>query len=514
MTIRSLKETYVGTPEARFRLAFTLIFIIAFFVRAAAIETRPLHSDEGVNYHFLEEVRSTGIYPYSHENYHGPLYFWLVRGATALLGDSVLGLRFVSIVAGCLLLVLLFPLGRFLGKPFVLLAAAFVALSPSLVFFSRNGIHEMLFLFGSAWFAIDFYLMLFRLDRRRIYTSAAALAVMVTTKETFVIMGAAVAASAALAVALSWTRTDERIVFARENGPHFAFASMLFFFLTFVSYSSGFRSFAGIRELFLALQQWLVRGTTSDIGHFKPVSYYLLHIFGSAEPYLLVAYPCIAGLLLLFSGWFFYARRETHPAGLLFCLYSSLLALLLAAAYSLIPYKTPWLVVNISYPALLCLAAWLGLLFAQGRVSRYAASAIAAIVLFLMASKTYYYNFDPDLLPLIGFKTTEPYGNANPFSYVHTSPGMMQLISDIEAYWRRKPQAKVLVGVSSYWPLPYYLRKKKDLAGYFIPDDPSKYLDEYDVVVVDSRSPWYVAGWPRKYYRLSDVQEANVFFKP
>ena len=91
---------------------------------------------------------------------------------------------------------------------------------------------------------------------------------------------------------------------------------------------------------------------------------------------------------------------------------------------------------------------------------------------------------------------------------------MLTLVQDIKDYWQKKPTGSVLVGTSGYWPLPYYLREKPSQAGYFVPQDPGQYLEQYDIIMVDTSVNWHGPGWPRKFYRLSDVTEAFVYFKP
>ncbi|MCB0340148.1 MAG: hypothetical protein KDD53_11115, partial [Bdellovibrionales bacterium] len=57
-------------------VAMLCIGYLAYVLRTYEIGLRPLHNDEGVNFYFLQEIGRLGYYPYSHENYHGPLYFY------------------------------------------------------------------------------------------------------------------------------------------------------------------------------------------------------------------------------------------------------------------------------------------------------------------------------------------------------------------------------------------------------------------------------------------------------
>jgi hypothetical protein len=75
----------------------------------------------------------------------------------------------------------------------------------------------------------------------------------------------------------------------------------------------------------------------------------------------------------------------------------------------------------------------------------------------------------------------------NPFSYVHTSPDMLDLVDDIERVWAVKPGSKVLIVVAQYWPpLPYYLRAHRVLTGYYTPSDLLDAASKQEVVVVET----------------------------
>ena len=80
--------------------------ILGAIARTVWITDRPLHSDEGVNFHFVSEVLRTGYYPYSGENYHGSSYFYLATAMVKIFGDSELALRSLSILSGLALILL------------------------------------------------------------------------------------------------------------------------------------------------------------------------------------------------------------------------------------------------------------------------------------------------------------------------------------------------------------------------------------------------------------------------
>lgn len=497
-----------------FWFAFILIAALACAMRAYDIESRPLHSDEGVNWHFLQEMSRTGVYPYSHENYHGPAYFWLSFSLTRIFGESVLGMRLASILSGLLLLPVLIVVRPLAGSRFVLLAALLLAVSPSMVFHSRYGIHEMLFILSSALFALNLYRLLQAEDLRCIYFLACALALLIATKETFVITLAAVGLPALLLAAGSYRRFMQ---FIRAEAIHFPQALLLLSSIVILFYSSGLRSFKGVRELFFSIPQWIGRGTTSDPGHFKPRMYYLKNLIWETEPYLplLFTAACLILLFVLFLSPRT-VRQSLHEQRNKFGFFLFSWAVLIGLVYSFIPYKTPWLVINITFPALL-FCAWLlnSIWDWQGTFAAAAALVFTVIVLYAVKS-TVTLNYSGSALPapLAKHLHCVPYGSPNPFSYVYTSPGMLEVVQRIKEYWQTHPQAKVLVGTKGYWPLPYYLREKSLQAGYFVPENIEQYTGEYEIILVDHFRPWKNTDWPATYYRLSDVTEAFFYQRP
>ena len=97
---------------------------------------------------------------------------------------------------------------------------------------------------------------------------------------------------------------------------------------------------------------------------------------------------------------------------------------------------------------------------------------------------------------------------------------MLDFVNDVGEYWSKHADARVLVGVAQYWPLPYYFRSSGPLSalggggiGYQKTDDPLPQQSSHEIILVDKTSTWNPPGWIKKYYRLSDVQEAFGYFR-
>ena len=107
-----------------------------------------------------------------------------------------------------------------------------------------------------------------------------------------------------------------------------------------------------------------------------------------------------------------------------------------------------------------------------------------------------------------------PYGPGNPFSYVHTAPGTLSVVNDLQAYLEKKPNAKILVGIEGYFPIPYYLRHFQKRIAYTTNFNLEDALSRYDVLVLDYyRHNLLRPEFDKKYYRLSDYKESFTYFR-
>lgn len=502
------------------RLLIAAAAVAAALLRFTQLDLRPLHSDEGGNYWFIKEVLERGIYPYSHENYHGPLFFYCSAIFVKWFGYGPEILRLFAAACGTAAALLPLLLIRTLRPAAAVVCAVFLAVSPSLIFYSRDAIHEMPFVLCGLLFAIFLYRLFEDEDKRWLFPAAAAAAALVALKETFVITGAA-AAVAVCSVYSSRRILNTLYQFRRQAGrAAWAAAAAII-----AVYSAAGRWTKGIIEMFTAVQQWFERGTSADTGHFKPFAYYLTDVIWSGEPLIIFGLAASAAAII-------YRRMSPQPAPSKNPFYRNpadrffrcwtfflVFALILLAIYSAIPYKTPWLVINITAPSVIVLGCLIGWCFGLPQAAesaapqrrRMAASALLFCAAAFSGWQAIGYNFRPaDLWANRGYK---PYGPGNPFSYVHTDDKMLEMVQIVINYKHAHPAARILVGVPGYWPLPYYLREFDDDCAYFVPDDPGSYVDEYDVIIAAESDPWRDERYSSEFFRLSDYQTGRLFLK-
>ena len=122
-------------------IAFFLPIFIASLIRFWDISLRPLHSDEGVNSFFLLNLYNNNYYHYDPSNYHGPFLYYIGLIPFYILGISDFSFRLMPILFGIMVVALLYPLRRRIGKMGLLTTGLLIAVSPANSFF--RGIPSM-----------------------------------------------------------------------------------------------------------------------------------------------------------------------------------------------------------------------------------------------------------------------------------------------------------------------------------------------------------------------------------
>lgn len=108
---------------------FTLILLLAAALRIVHLTQQSLWTDEGFTYNVI--VRDD-MFPEIAADTHPPLYYVLLRGWVAVAGDSVLSLRFFSVIPSVLGVALIVPLARALTRGRSLVGAQVVPALASL----------------------------------------------------------------------------------------------------------------------------------------------------------------------------------------------------------------------------------------------------------------------------------------------------------------------------------------------------------------------------------------------
>lgn len=359
--------------------------------------------------------------------------------------------RLLLAIAGTLLLLVPLLWRRRCGDVPMLLAAAFLATSPLLVYYSRMFIHEMLLaLFGM--------LALTAITRKPRYGIAGLwIGLMFATKETFAISMIAWTGAGALVAMENRENRHVKIWFDRIKAFRWQiFSSIAVAALVSVYfYTDSFRQMSGAID---AVRTYFVYKTVG--GHDKAFGYYfsLLCVpFKGGGVWWFGTPVAFLAALAFFNSW---RRESAHVALIRFLGYATLGHFLI---YSLIVYKTPWLA---CLPwAHVCLLAGFCLTNLPPRPQWLR----PAICLFAGASIVTQYNQARNATGRLGSD------ERNPFAYVPTRRDVETIEPWLLNLEKLAPLEPIAVVGTDYWPLPWYLRHFEEI-GYWpeVPDDLAK----------------------------------------
>ncbi|MEJ7624067.1 MAG: glycosyltransferase family 39 protein [Pyrinomonadaceae bacterium] len=132
-----------------------------------------------------------------------------------------------------------------------------------------------------------------------------------------------------------------------------------------------------------------------------------------------------------------------------FAMFTAFWAFGLFAAYSIIPYKTPWLALSFLLPMCIIAGYAIGELLASRNIALKTASIVlGAAGVFVLTYQTYQHNFvrydDGDM----------------PYVYAHTRRQFLDLVSEIERYAEKSGKGKeAVIEIISpdYWPMTWYM---------------------------------------------------------
>lgn len=154
-------------------------------------------------------------------------------------------------------------------------------------------------------------------------------------------------------------------------------------------------------------------------------------------------------IILSIAGTFIAFIKARHR----FALFSALWALGLFLAYSIIPYKTPWLMLSFMLPMCIIGGYTINeLAISKAPIQKILAAILAVASAGIMSYQTYEMNFvkyDDDSMPYI---------------YAHTRRGFLDLIKEIERYAEKSGKGKeatIEIVSPDYWSMPWYLNDYK-----------------------------------------------------
>ncbi len=153
------------------------LVVFGLVIRLADLAGRPLHHDESLDAWFSWKFLN-GTYEGYDPVYHGPLRFYVSALFFAVMGESVFVTRLLAVLSGTVVLALPWLWRRDLGRIGTIGAVALLAVSPSMLYFSRMGREDAPFL--ALTFGIVIVLLAF-LRNPRWWHPAALLVLLVSS---------------------------------------------------------------------------------------------------------------------------------------------------------------------------------------------------------------------------------------------------------------------------------------------------------------------------------------------
>jgi uncharacterized protein (TIGR03663 family) len=449
-------ETTPIPPRARGVL--TAAVLLAAALRFPGLALRPMHADEAVHADKFGTLLEGGGYAYDPSEYHGPTLAYMTLPSAWLRGErkyveiDEVTLRAVPAALGVLLVAAHLGAGAFLGWPGAALAALLAAISPAMVFYSRDYIHEtplVFFSFG-ALLAACWYMR--RPGTVPALLAGACVGMMLATKETAPL--ALLSMLLALGLTLLVDRAGERSVpdpprSARGRDALLALlAAAVVSGLLFTSFLSRPR---GLADSVRAYGLYLHRAGTAS-WHFHPWDYYLrllVHFPAEGTPFwtegLILVMAAVGGA----AGW---TRRGVPGADSRVLRFLGFYTLLMLAVYSAVPYKTPW-----------CLLGFLqGMILLAGPGAVFLVRACRGV-----ATKTLVCALLSSSAAQLGWQAwcgsfrfaADP---RNPYVYAQTGTDVFEIVARLKDLAHAHPEGLSLpvqvVSRENLWPLPWYLR--------------------------------------------------------
>ncbi len=437
---------------------FVTVIFFALFLRTFQLDNRPLHTDEAVHAVKFGELLEEGSYIYDPIEYHGPTLNYFTLIAATLFGEETLSevneytLRLVPALISLIIVVLLISTLRKEFGPLSVLIAFILAASPAFVFYSRYYIQEALLVTFTYSAIVTFYKYFLSKKKTWVFLSGFFTALIFATKETSII--AFSTATFTLILMYIFYRTIRSKLIIRK-------LDILIFSLTVIIistlfYSSFLTNFNGITDSISTFSNYFTKAG-SNVAHTKPWDYYFdLLLFTKTDLLIFTQIPLFVFTIV---GFYFSFFSKSSRSKQYFFKFISVFSFTLAFVYSVIPYKTPWLVLNF----------WIGFLI------------IASFGIYNVYGVLNNKNFKTVFLLLIGiilghnvFQTyitsfAYPYQPDNPFTYSQSTPEIISVTEKITSVAESKSNGNetminIIASDNDYWPLPWYLRKLKNVA--------------------------------------------------
>lgn len=274
-------------------------------------------------------------------------------------------------------------------------------------------------------------------------------------------------------VALRFATFKEKLGDGKNKIIIILVCAAIFVYVGVLFFSSFFTYWEGVGKFFEAYTVWTKTGSRDHTqnGTFAYVKW-LLKI---ESPILILS--AVGALIALIK-----ARHK-------FAVFAAFWAFGLFLAYTIIPYKTPWLALSFLLPMAIIAGYGINeLCLARDAVLKMLAGLLTAAAIGILGYQSYDFNFvryDDDSIPYV---------------YAHTTRGFLDLVKQIEFYAEKSGKgrdATIEVVSPDYWAMPWYTRDypKANYHGRIVPSATSEMIvakkDDQEADVIREYSAHY-----------------------
>lgn len=253
---------------------------------------------------------------------------------------------------------------------------------------------------------------------------------------------------------LTWTHFREKLGGSANVALIIAVAAAVFIYVGILFFSSFFTYWDGVKGAFEAYAFWTTTGSKDHTQNgMWAYAWWLLKI--ESPIFILSAVGCLIAWL-----------KARHR----FAIFTAFWAFGLFLAYTIIPYKTPWLALSFILP--MCLIAGYAIneiAAARDVLLKIVAGLASLIAVVVLGYQTYDLNFvryDDDSMPYV---------------YAHTRRSFLDLINRIEYYAKKSGKGKdttIEIVAPEYWSMPWYTRDypKANYHGRIVPSNSAELI--------------------------------------
>ncbi|MGD9580185.1 MAG: flippase activity-associated protein Agl23 [Vampirovibrionia bacterium] len=403
-------------------------------------------------YDYAKHLINNSAYKYD-PVYHGPFIYYVGDLVFNIAGKhSIYLLRLPMAISSVLALFYIFLYRRFLGNFGFVVTLSLVALSSGLVYYSDLANYED---YISTLNILGVGLLLLGVYKKKpsiLFLSGVVLLILMTIKETALIAWFSIVAAFVLMNIMLYIKQRpsitlkyfEDFLINLYKGQYnsiikpYLLPCILTFIVGLVIFVVLYSSFGGnISGVHDGLTSWMYwKNTGASSGHVKKFGYYteLIYTYDFFLTFLFLS----ASLIIIFSS------RDKYK------LFITFWAITLWFVYSVIPYKTPWLIINFLIP--FAIVAGIGWEIIYNIYNKFSYRVIISSLIVIMLVNTSLVTIDVKC-----FRYDDP---DNMLTYVHTYREFEEEIKALYTLVMASPDGyntEVSVAAPEYWPLPSYL---------------------------------------------------------